>query len=141
MKKLLSLLTALLLILFILGCSEDEENPVNSNNPTVSGSWKGKATFMGITVGYLDANLSQSGTSVTGNSCIHGVIVANDTLNCTVSSGNNNYPNVSFTSTAPAPGGMYSLTYTGTFVSSDSLSGSIKDDASGVSYPMGLKKQ
>lgn len=132
---------ALLLMLFVLGCSEEEENPVNPSNPTVSGSWKGKATFMGITVGYLDATLSQSGISISGSSCIHGAIVANDTLDCTVSSGNNNYPNVSFTSTAPAPGGMYSLTYTGTFVSSDSLSGSIKDDASGVSYPMGLKKQ
>ncbi|MBE0572342.1 MAG: hypothetical protein IH618_12435 [Ignavibacteriaceae bacterium] len=141
MKKILSLLMALLLILFVLGCSEDEENPVNSNNPTVSGSWKGKATLMGIPVGYLDATLSQSGSSVSGSTIIYGTIVANDTLHCTVSSGNNNYPNVSFTSTAPAPGGMYSLTYTGTFVNSDSLSGTIKDDASGVSYPMGIKKQ
>jgi hypothetical protein len=141
MKKLLSLLTALLLILFVISCSKDDENPVNPNNPTVSGSWKGKATFMGITVGYLDASLSQSGTSVSGNSTIYGAIVANDTLDCTVSAGNNNYPNVSFTSTAPAPGGMYSLTFTGTFINSDSLSGSIKDDASGVSYTMGIKKQ
>jgi hypothetical protein len=141
MKKLLSLLTALLLILFVISCSKDDENPVNPNNPTVSGSWKGKATFMGITVGYLDASLSQSGTSVSGNSTIYGTIVANDTLDCTVSAGNNNYPNVSFTSTAPAPGGMYSLTFTGTFINSDSLSGSIKDDASGVSYTMGIKKQ
>jgi hypothetical protein len=141
MKKLLSLLTALLLILFVISCSKDDENPVNPNNPTVSGSWKGKATFMGITVGYLDASLSQSGTSVSGNSTIYGAIVANDTLDCTVSAGNNNYPNVSFTSTAPALGGMYSLTFTGTFINSDSLSGSIKDDASGVSYTMGIKKQ
>lgn len=141
MKKFLSLLTALLLILFVLGCSEDEENPVNPSNPTLSGNWKGQATLMGVPVGYLDANLSQSGTSISGSSTIYGVIVLNDTLDCTVSSGNNNYPNVSFTSTAPAPGGMYSLTYTGTFVNSDSLIGSIKDDASGVSYPMGLKKQ
>jgi hypothetical protein len=141
MKKLLSLLAALLLILFVLGCSDEEDNPVNSNNPTVTGSWKGKATLMGIPVGYLDATLSQSGSSVSGSTIIYGTIVANDTLHCTVSSGNNNYPNVSFTSTAPAPGGMYSLTYTGTFVNSDSLSGTIKDDASGVSYTMGIKKQ
>ena len=141
MKKLLSLLVALFLVLFVLGCSEDEENPVSPNNPTLTGNWKGKAIFMGIGVGFLDATLSQSGTSVSGNSTIHGTIVANDTLDCTVSSGNNNYPNVSFTSTAPAPGGMYSLTFTGTFINSDSLSGSIKDDASGVSYPMGIKRQ
>ena len=140
MKKLLSLLAALLLILFVFACSE-EDNPANPNNPTVSGSWKGKAIFMGITVGHLDATLSQSGTSISGNSTIYGVIVANDTLDCTVSAGNNNYPNVSFTSTAPAPGGMYSLTFTGTFVNADSLNGTFKDDASGVSYPMGIKKQ
>lgn len=141
MKKLISLLSAILLILFFISCSSDDDNPASSNNPTVSGSWKGKATLMGISVGYLDANLSQSGTSISGSSTIHGAMVANDTLDCTVSSGNNNYPNVSFTSTAPAPGGMYSLTFTGTFISSDSLSGSIKDDASGVSYTMGIKKQ
>lgn len=141
MKKLLLLLASLLLILFILGCSEDEENPVNPNNPTVSGNWKGKATFMGITIGYLDASLSQSSNSISGNSTIYGAMVSNDTLDCTVSSGNNNYPNVSFTSTAPAPGGMYSLTFTGTFVNSDSLSGTFKDNGSGVSYTMGMKKQ
>jgi hypothetical protein len=140
MKKLLSLISIFLFILFVSACSEEDE-AVNPNNPSLTGNWMGKATFMGITVGYLDANLSQSGTSVTGTSCIHGAIVSNDTLDCTVSSGNNNYPNVSFTSTAPAPGGIYSLTYTGTFVSSDSLSGTIKDDGSGVSYTMGLKKQ
>jgi hypothetical protein len=140
MKKLLTVLTALL-VLFTLACSDDEDNPANPSNPTVSGSWMGKATLMGVTVGYLDATLSQSGTSISGSSTIYGAIVLNDTLDCTVSSGNNNYPNVSFTSTAPAPGGIYSLTYTGTFVGSDSLTGSIKDDASGISYPMGLKKQ
>ena len=141
MKKFFSLLTIFLLVLFVLSCSDDDENPVNSNNPTISGNWKGKATLFGVPVGYLDASLSQSGNTISGNSTIYGAIVANDTLDCTVSSGNNNYPNVSFTSTAPAPGGMYSLTYTGTFVSSDSLNGTIKDDASGVSYPMGMKKQ
>jgi hypothetical protein len=141
MKKLFSLLAAFLLVLFVFACSEDEENPANPNNPTLTGSWKGRATFMGITVGYLDATLSQSGTSVTGTSCIHGAIVSNDTLDCTVSSGNNNYPNVSFTSTTPAPGGMYSLTYTGAFVNSDSLSGTFKDNGSGVSYSMGMKRQ
>lgn len=141
MKKLLSLLTALLLALFVFACSEDDENPANPNNPTLTGSWKGKATLMGIPVGYLDATLSQSGTSISGNSTIYGAIVANDTLDCTVSAGNNNYPNVSFTSTAPAPGGMYSLTFTGTFVNSDSLSGTFKDDGSGVSYSMGIKRQ
>jgi len=141
MKKLLSLMAALLFILFVSACSEDEENPVNPSNPTVSGNWKGKATLMGIPVGYLDATLSQSGTSISGNSTIYGVIVLNDTLDCTVSSGTNNYPSVSFTSRAPAPSGMYSLTFTGSFVNADSLNGSIKDDASGVSYPMGLKKQ
>lgn len=140
MKKLLSLLTALLLALFVFACSEDD-NPANPNNPTLTGSWKGKATLMGIPVGYLDATLSQSGTSISGNSTIYGAIVANDTLDCTVSAGNNNYPNVSFTSTAPAPGGMYSLTFTGTFVNSDSLSGTFKDDASGISYSMGIKRQ
>ena len=140
MKKLLSLLTALLFVLFVFACSE-EDNPANPNNPTLTGNWKGKASFMGISVGYLDANLSQSGTSISGNSTIYGAMVANDTLDCTVSAGNNNYPNVSFTSTAPAPGGIYSLTFTGTFVNSDSLSGTFKDDGSGVSYPMGLKKQ
>lgn len=141
MKKVLSLLAALVLVLFILGCSEDDENPVNPNNPTMTGSWKGKAILMGIGVGFLDATVSQSGTSISGNSTIYGAMVANDTLNCTVSAGNNNYPNVSFTSTAPAPGGMYSLTFTGTFINSDSLSGTFKDDGSGVSYPMGMKRQ
>lgn len=140
MKKLLSLLAALLVVLFVSACSEDD-NPANPNNPTLAGSWKGKATLMGIPVGYLDATLSQSGTSISGNSTIYGAMVANDTLDCTVSAGNNNYPNVSFTSTAPAPGGMYSLTFTGTFVNADSLNGTFKDDASGVSYSMGLKKQ
>ena len=140
MKKLISLLTALLFVLFVFACSE-EDNPANPNNPTLTGNWKGKASFMGISVGYLDANLSQSGTSISGNSTIYGAMVANDTLDCTVSAGNNNYPNVSFTSTAPAPGGIYSLTFTRTFVNSDSLSGTFKDDGSGVSYPMGLKKQ
>ena len=140
MKKILSLLAVLLLILFVFACSE-EDNPANPNNPTVSGSWKGKATLMGIPVGYLDATLSQSSTSISGNSTIYGAMVANDTLDCTVSAGNNNYPNVSFTSTAPAPGGMYSLTFAGTFVNADSLSGTLKDDASGVSYPMGVKRQ
>ena len=139
MKKFLSLLTALLLVIFIYACSEDD-NQVNPNNPTLTGSWKGKATFMGIGVGFLDGNLSQSGTSVSGGTMIYGVMVANDTLDCTVS-GNNNYPNVSFTSTAPAPGGMYSLTFTGTFVNKDSLTGTFKDDGSGVSYSMGIKRQ
>lgn len=140
MKKILSLLAVLLLILFVFACSE-EDNPANPNNPTVSGSWKGKATLMGIPVGYLDATLSQSSTSISGNSTIYGAMVANDTFDCTVSAGNNNYPNVSFTSTAPAPGGMYSLTFAGAFVNADSLSGTLKDDASGVSYPMGVKRQ
>jgi hypothetical protein len=141
MKKLFSLLTIFLLVLFVLSCSDDDENPANPNNPTVTGSWKGTATLFGVPVGYLDASLSQSGSTISGSSTIYGAIASGDTLDCTVSSGTNNYPNVSFKSTAPAPGGMYSLTYTGTFVNSDSLSGSIKDDASGISYSMGLKKQ
>ena len=141
MKKILSFLITFLLIIFLSACSNDDENPVNPNNPTVSGSWKGNATLFGVPVGYLDASLSQSGSNISGSSTIYGAIVSNDTLDCTVSSGTNNYPNVSFKSTAPAPGGIYSLTYTGTFVNSDSLSGSIKDDATGISYPMALKKQ
>ena len=141
MKKLLSLLATLILVLFVSGCSGDDENPANSNNPTVSGSWKGKAIFMGISIGSLDANLSQSGNAVSGSSKIYGAMLGNnDTLDCSAS-GTNNYPNVSFTSTAQAPGGMYSLTFSGKFISSDSLSGTFKDNGSGVSYTMGMKKQ
>jgi len=140
MKKLMSLLAAVLLTLFLMSCSEDESNPVNTNNPSITGSWKGTGTFMGIDVIFMDANFSQSGASISGSSHISGAILVPDTLDCTVS-GNNNYPNVSLTSTAPAPGGMYSLTFTGSFVNSDSLSGTFKDDGSGVSYPMGMKKQ
>lgn len=140
MKKLLSLLVAVIFVLFALACSEDEENPVNPSNPTLTGNWNGIGTFMGIGVIFMDANLSQSGTSISGSSHISGAILVQDTLDCTVS-GNNNYPNVSLTSTAPAPGGMYSLTFTGSFVNSDSLSGTFKDNGSGVSYPMGMKKQ
>jgi hypothetical protein len=141
MKKLLSLLAAILLVLFALGCSEDDENPASSNNPTISGSWKGKAIFMGVSIGSLDANLSQSGNAISGSTKIYGAMLGNnDTLDCSAS-GTNNYPNVSFTSTAQAPGGMYSLTFSGKFISSDSLSGTFKDNGSGVSYTMGIKKQ
>lgn len=139
MKKLLAFLTVFLLILFAFACSEDE-NPVNPSNPSLTGSWKGTATFMSIAVGYMNANLSQSGTSVTGSSEIYGTFVGMDTINCSVT-GSNNYPNVEIKSTAPAPGGMYMLTFTGTFVNKDSLSGSIKDESSGISYPMGIKRQ
>ena len=141
MKKLLSLLAAILLVLFVLGCSEDDENPASSNNPTLSGSWMGKGMLVGVTVVHLEANLSQSGTTVSGSSSIYGVaVVGQDTLACTVT-GNNNYPNVNLTSTAQGQGGIYKLTFTGAFVNSDSLNGTFKDEGSGVSYPMGIKKQ
>ena len=48
MKILLSLLAAILLVLFVLGCSEDDENPASSNNPTLSGSWMGKGMLVGM---------------------------------------------------------------------------------------------
>jgi hypothetical protein len=140
MKKFLNILATILLVLFIISCSE-ESNPVNTNNPTLTGTWNGTGTFMGIGVVFMNTNLSQSGASVSGSSTIYGVVVAGqDTLDCTVT-GNNNYPSISLTSTAPGQGGTYMLTFTGTFVNTDSVSGTFKDEGSGVSYPMGMKKQ
>jgi len=123
MKRILSLLAALLLVLFVLGCSEDEEsNPVNPSNPTVSGSWNGVSKLLGIEVVWVDTDLSQSGNSVSGSAKLVQITAIADTLNCSVS-GNNNYPNVSLTF---QPSGLYQpMTFTGSFATKDSLSGKL----------------
>ena len=50
MKKLLSLLVAIFIFLCVLACSEEESNPVNPSNPTLTGNWKGTSTLLGIGV-------------------------------------------------------------------------------------------
>jgi hypothetical protein len=111
MKKLISLLVALFLVLFALGCSEDEEsNPVNPSDPSLSGSWMGSG---GILV--IDMNLTQSGTSVSGSGTMQNVLA------CTIS-GTNNYPNVSLTFSVS---GAQPTTFSGTFAHKDTLSGKL----------------
>jgi hypothetical protein len=121
MKKLLSLLVVVIMFLGVLACSEEESNPVNPNNPTLTDNWTGTATLLGIGVVFVNADLSQSGTSISGNAKLKQLAVQ-DTMDCSVS-GNNNYPNVSLTF---QPSGLFQpMTFTGTFVNKDSLSGKL----------------
>jgi hypothetical protein len=121
MKKLLSLLVAVFFVLFALACSEDEENPVNPSNPTLTGNWTGTSTLLGIGVVFVNADLSQSGSSVSGNAKLKQLTVQ-DTMDCSVS-GNNNYPNVSLTFQPSGP--FQPMTFTGSFATKDSLSGKL----------------
>jgi len=136
MKKLLSLFVAVVIILFALACSEDEENPVNPSNPTLSGNWTGTSTLLGISVVFVNADLSQSGTSISGNAKLKQIGVQ-DTMDCSVS-GNNNYPNVNLTF-QPA-GAFQPMTFEGSFATNDSLSGKL--NGSGASnWDMTFVKQ
>lgn len=123
MKKFLITFVLILLVFFLPDCSK-KNNPVNSvnpDNPTLTGSWKGTARLFGVGVLFIDTDLSQDGTSISGNSKLIQISVK-DTLDCTVS-GNNNYPNVNLTF---QPSGSYQpMTFTGSFVTKDSLSGKL----------------
>ena len=111
MKKLLSLLTVLLLVIFILSCSDDDEsNPVNSNDPSLTGSWNGTGAMLVIAM-----NLSQSGTSISGSGTMQGILA------CTIS-GSNNYPDVSLTFSVT---GAQPTTFTGVFSQKDTVSGKL----------------
>lgn len=136
MKKLLALFVAMVMVLFVISCSEEESNPVNPSNPTLTGNWKGTSTLLGIGVVFVNADLSQSGTSISGNAKLKQIGIQ-DTMDCSVS-GNNNYPNVSLTF---QPSGLYQpLTFTGSFATKDSLSGKL--NGSGASnWDMTFVKQ
>ena len=111
MKKLISLSVALLLILFVLSCSDDDKsNPVNSNNPSLAGSWNGSGGILTIQM-----NLTQSGTSVSGSGTMQGVLA------CTVS-GTNNYPDVSLTFSVT---GTQPTVFSGVFSHQDTVSGQL----------------
>ncbi len=121
MKKLLLLLSAVIIVLYLFGCSKEDSNPVNPDNPTLTGAWKGAASMSGFDLVFMDTDLSQSGASVSGSGAIKMVGVQ-DTFDCSVT-GNNNYPNVSLTF---QPNGQYQpLTFTGAFVNKDSLTGKL----------------
>jgi hypothetical protein len=136
MKKLLTLFVAMVMVLFVISCSEEESNPANPTNPTVTGNWEGTATLLGIGVVFVNTDLSQSGTSISGNAKLKQIGVQ-DTMDCSVS-GNNNYPNVSIIF---QPAGLYQpMTFTGSFATNDSLSGKL--NGSGASnWDMTFVKQ
>lgn len=121
MNKLFLLFITILIVLYLFGCSKDDTNPVNPDNPTLTGVWKGAAGLSGIDLVFMDTDLSQSGASVSGSGSIKMVGIQ-DTFDCSVT-GNNSYPNVNLTF---KPGGQYQpMTFTGTFVNEDSLSGKL----------------
>lgn len=111
MKKLLSLLTVILLAIFVFNCSDDDNsNPVNSNNPSLAGNWTGTGAML-----VIEMNLTQNGTSVSGSGTMQGILA------CSVS-GSNNYPDVSLTFLVT---GAQPTTFTGAFSHQDTVSGKL----------------
>ena len=113
MKNLSLLFIAFLLcFVFLVSCGGDD-NPTQPSNPTLTGAWVGTGSGF-----VINATLSQTGTSVSGN----GTMAASGiSLACTFS-GTNVYPNISLTISVL---GFQDSNYTGTFSNDNTHSGKL----------------
>lgn len=125
MKKIILVLVLIFTVFYLFGCSKEESNPVTgTNGPSLAGTWQGTAIPTGtIDECRIDANLSQNGSSVSGDGVItmvaFGVGVP---FNCSIE-GSNSYPNI--TLKFQPSGQIEPMIFTGSFANDDSLSGKL----------------
>ncbi|HDY86498.1 MAG TPA: hypothetical protein ENH82_00100 [bacterium] len=103
----------LFIALVVLGCSEDENPTSTKTDPSLTGSWVGTGSGF-----VINATLSQSGTSVSGN----GTMAAGGASAAVTFTGTNVHPNISLTISSA---GLQDANYTGKFTNDNTHNGKL----------------
>ena len=101
----------LFLIILLVACGDD--NPVEPSNPSLTGSWVGTGSGL-----VINATLSQSGTSVSGN----GTLAAAGQSLAVIFSGTSVHPNISLSLSVT---NFQDANYTGKFTNDNTHNGKL----------------
>ena len=116
----------LALVAVLAACGSDSSGPTNK----FSGTWTGDATPDPADTLHFVFNSAQTGSAVSGS----GTVSAGSTVLAHTFSGTSTPPSLAFTMTV----GSETLTYAGTYITSDSIAGTITEGS--TSLPLSLKK-
>ena len=116
----------LALVAMLAACGSDSSGPTNK----FSGSWTGDAIVDPTDTLHFVFNSAQNGSAVSGS----GTVSAGSTVLAHTFSGTSTPPSLNFTMTV----GSETLTYAGTYIKSDSISGVLTEGSTSVA--LSLKK-